>query len=336
MAGAIIAIDQDRPSGSSPGSAGVARNDLWVNRAIHPRCTTSGNTAFAWVFLDKPPGSAASIANGDQISCDFTPDLPGSYRLQLTTNAGGPGNVQVLIAGVTNDVSGNPVGRSWLIPALGESVGEDNFAGNTRGWDKNIVFILTDILNYIQSGGGAGALVLSGDTHGPAGSTITDRLRGATVPASPLLADVFRALIVSAAGAYSLEDANIATTIQTLLDWTKPFPTKTIKRIDAPIGGAHEVTSMRITLPDVGTHDIELIALAFNGGNSMSIKRSRTYYRSGGAPTELGTADPPIVRGVGGYAADIVIANTNDVSVNVTGDINTTWYLTMQVTQGVG
>lgn len=144
MPGAIIAIDQDQGSPSF-GSPGVARNDLWLNRLTTIRSTASGNISYLWSLLDVPPGSAATLASATSQNATFTPDLVGSYRLQLITNGGGPGNVQILVAAVTKDHSGVVLDRGWRIPALGENVGENNFGGQLRGWDEAIRFILADL-----------------------------------------------------------------------------------------------------------------------------------------------------------------------------------------------
>jgi hypothetical protein len=160
LPGSVIALDQSRPSGTSFGSPGVARNDLWENRLITCRSTLSGNTSQLWTFIDIPPGSAAILSGASTANATYTPDLPGSYRIQLVTNGGGPGNVQVLIAGVRYDVTGTSVNRGWRVPALGEVKGEDNFSGQTRGWSESIEFILADLLSVIASLGGGGTTIL--------------------------------------------------------------------------------------------------------------------------------------------------------------------------------
>lgn len=144
MPGAIIAIDQDQGS-PSYGTPGVARNDLWQSRLVTARSTASGNTSYLWSFLDIPPGSAATLATPTAQNATWTPDLPGSYRLQLTTNGGGPGNVQVLVAAVTKDTAGTLINRGWRVPALGETALENNFSGQTRSWDEALRFIFNDI-----------------------------------------------------------------------------------------------------------------------------------------------------------------------------------------------
>jgi hypothetical protein len=63
----------------------------------------------------------------------------------LTTNGGGPGNVQVLICAVTKDSSGVALQRSWILPAYGEEAGEANWDGNESGWASAINTILEDV-----------------------------------------------------------------------------------------------------------------------------------------------------------------------------------------------
>lgn len=166
MAGAIIAFDQTRP-GIQPlpgprrrrrpprppgppivsyGSPGIARDDLWLNRAVICRSTEPDNISFLWEFLDVPPGSAAQLVDATTATASFTPDLPGSYRVQLTTNGGGPGNVQVLIAAVMID-SGHLLNRGWRVPAFGEVGPEANFEGQLRGWAAVWERIFADLLD---------------------------------------------------------------------------------------------------------------------------------------------------------------------------------------------
>lgn len=152
MPGAIIAIDQDRPGPTvSTGTAGVARKDLWVGQVVNPRNTTTGNTNPQWTLLDKPFGSAATLSGATTNTCSFTPDLPGSYRLQLVVNGGGPGNSHIIIAACTYDVAGVLVERGWRLPALYEGPNENNFGGQTRGWDEAWQVIKTDLLAVLTA-----------------------------------------------------------------------------------------------------------------------------------------------------------------------------------------
>jgi len=158
MPGALIVIDQDRPSGTSFGSPGLARNDLWLSRIVRPRCGISGNTSFLWSLLAIPPTSTVTLNNPTTATPDFDPDVSGNYRLQLVTNGGGPGNVQILVCSVRHDVNGVLASRGWALPAFGETSAEDNFGGQTRGYAQAFEFILTDILNILNTPPPAGTV----------------------------------------------------------------------------------------------------------------------------------------------------------------------------------
>lgn len=147
---AQIAIDQDRPGPStSYGTPGQARDDLWLGHTIHPRSVATAGT-YAWVLLDKPPGSTAVVSNASSQTCALTPDEAGSYRLELSVDGGGLGNVVRIIAACTLDSAGDLVHHGWRIPAVGELPEESNFSGtNTRGWDE----ALRNIFDYLDTVG---------------------------------------------------------------------------------------------------------------------------------------------------------------------------------------
>lgn len=150
MPGAIIAFDQDWGTVSS-GSPGVARNDGRLSRLVTARSTVSGNSTYEWSLLDKPPGSAVTLTGEDTANCTFTPDLPGTYRMQLVTNGGGPGNVQILVFAVRYDTNGILIRRGWRMPAFGESSSENNFGGQTRGWAEAWEYVMGDIRAALES-----------------------------------------------------------------------------------------------------------------------------------------------------------------------------------------
>lgn len=143
MSGAVIVIDQ--LSGAGAGTPGVARDDLWLMQEVTLRCGTSGNSSYLWSLLSVPAGSAATLDAPEQHTCRFVPDLVGTYRVRLITNGGGPGNIQVLVIRVRFDSAGEVVRRGWAYPAVGETVGENNFEGNDRSWAKAIEDIFEDI-----------------------------------------------------------------------------------------------------------------------------------------------------------------------------------------------
>jgi len=148
MPGAQIAIDQDRPGPTvSAGTPGYARNDLWLNRVVRPRSVNT-HGSYLWTLLDKPPGSTAVITSSSAQTCAFTPDIAGSYRIQLIVSGGGLGNTQILVAACTLDTNGVEVNNGWRLPALGEEPEEVNFAGQTRGWAEAIEKIIGDIASF--------------------------------------------------------------------------------------------------------------------------------------------------------------------------------------------
>lgn len=190
MPGAIIAIDQDRPGGSTSfGTPGVARNDLWQNRTIRPRSSQSGNLSQQWTLLSAPSGSTAVINNDTSVACNFDPDLPGTYRIQLTTNGGGTGNIQILVARVRFDTNGALTNRGYALPAIGEVPPEANYptgaepSGNTRGWDEPWEFILADLLAFITGGGGG--FTAGGDLDGDNVTQTVIGFQGRAASATP-------------------------------------------------------------------------------------------------------------------------------------------------------
>ena len=125
MPGASIAFNQ--AANTIPyGTPGVARDDIWQGQPVVCHSALSGNTSTAWSFLDVPPGSGAVLIGANTVSATFTPDLPGTYRIQLITNGGGLGNVMILVIRVRYDGGGGLLGAGLCLPAFGERVGEDN------------------------------------------------------------------------------------------------------------------------------------------------------------------------------------------------------------------
>jgi len=145
----------DQPGGAGAGTPGEARNDLWQSTQVDLTCTTIEAT-YLWEFMPDgiPVGSVAVINNSTSATADFTPDLPGSYRVRLTTNGGGPGNVTIKIAAVTADSGGTPIFDGIRDPAFDERPPENNFGGQTRGTAPDYKALL-DYTASLPRGAGA-------------------------------------------------------------------------------------------------------------------------------------------------------------------------------------
>ncbi len=84
MSTALIVINQ---SGKSAGIPGVSRDDLSVGYVV--TLTNNNNTdvtTWLWEFISKPSTSSATINNSTTSASTFTPDVVGSYLIQLTVN----------------------------------------------------------------------------------------------------------------------------------------------------------------------------------------------------------------------------------------------------------
>lgn len=116
------------------GSAGVSRQDLVLGQQVTlTNSNDSGVRSWRWVMKDRPTGSAASIASPLSATAAFTPDVAGSYLVELTIDEGREGQVDTRIAAVRETVHGQLI--RW--PAAGED-NEANWeiggSPNTRGW----------------------------------------------------------------------------------------------------------------------------------------------------------------------------------------------------------
>lgn len=152
MPGAVIVADQARPGPSiSYGTPGVARNDLWVGWLIQLHDGAGGNAQWNWTLLAAPTGSAAQLSGDTTATPTFTPDLPGTYRIMLITQGGGPGNIQILVLRVRYDIGGVLVYRGWALPAFGEQDGESNYNGNAIAWAEPLEFIFADINDTLDT-----------------------------------------------------------------------------------------------------------------------------------------------------------------------------------------
>lgn len=150
MVTANIIINQ---IGRPPGLPGQSRDDLVLGVSVAlSNENNSGVNAWNWRLLAKPQGSTAGLDTPLAATCAFTPDLAGSYLVQLLLN------------GVAQATAVAAVKTAYLglrVPASGET-------HELGGWEQAIQTLTQQLEDGIQAGGGGGAgeiLVFADDTE---------------------------------------------------------------------------------------------------------------------------------------------------------------------------
>lgn len=127
---ASIVITQQSVSGAP----GVSRQDLVLGQPVTlTNSNDNGVRSWRWVMKDRPTGSSATLNSPLSATVTFTPDVPGSYLVELTVDDGRNGQVDTRIAAVLETINGSDV--RW--PASGEDNEANwNIGGspNERGW----------------------------------------------------------------------------------------------------------------------------------------------------------------------------------------------------------
>lgn len=131
MAAASIQIAQS----GALGAPGLSRKDLVLAQPVTlSNASNAGVRAWRWTMVDRPTGSTAVLSNPLAAQATFTPDVAGSYLIQLTVNEGRSGEVQRRIAAVLDE-------DGFRYPAAGED-DEANWDSNARGWWPDLEAIL--------------------------------------------------------------------------------------------------------------------------------------------------------------------------------------------------
>jgi len=134
-------ITFDQPLGAGPGVAGKARNDIWLGQVVDMTSSGTGTT-YLWELLNAPRLSEATISNPTAATASITPDVVGTYRIQLTTDD----DVVVKVIRARYDSVGAAADRGWALPAVDEEGGESDYGVNDRAWSEVWEAIVEDLL----------------------------------------------------------------------------------------------------------------------------------------------------------------------------------------------
>lgn len=127
------------------GAAGVSRDDLVVDEEVTlENADDTGARTWRWRLVDRPPTSSAVIAAPTAPSATFTPDVPGSYLVELAIDEGQAGQVDRRVCAVREDLFGTLV----RVPAAGED-NEANWDSNGRGWTPDVELWLRTLAEAI-------------------------------------------------------------------------------------------------------------------------------------------------------------------------------------------
>lgn len=106
-----------------------SREDLTIGSPVSlTNSDNTGATTWAWTFISKPPNSAATISGATTATASFTPDIVGSYLIQLTVSDGVLNYVDKKIGAVKTANFG------IRIPAASE---QTEFS-TTNGWSEAV------------------------------------------------------------------------------------------------------------------------------------------------------------------------------------------------------
>lgn len=114
MAQARIRIDQAGHPTSPIGVPGASRDDLILGLQVALRNQDdTGVRSWRWSLKDRPTTSLATLSNTTAAVPTFTPDVPGTYRVELIVNEGRKGEKDIQFAAVRN-------AQGLRMPAAGE------------------------------------------------------------------------------------------------------------------------------------------------------------------------------------------------------------------------
>ncbi len=157
MAEAKIVIIQDLV----PSIPGRSRDDIVAGSSVRlENADDAGVRGWRWRMVSRPTGSAAVLNNTVIAKPTFTPDVEGSYLVELTVNGGADGEVARSIVAVRN--AGVVVGADTFVTRYlaAEENTEANWlidgTPNTTGWWEDMDRWMRLLLAVANAGGGGG------------------------------------------------------------------------------------------------------------------------------------------------------------------------------------
>ena len=169
MSSAQITIEQS----GVRGAAGKSRDDLIVGDVVKLRnANDDGVTSWRWK-LTAPKGSAATLSNVVAAAPEFTPDVPGTYVVELSVDQGATGQRDTRLAAVRNpaittalfgDIETRFLGvkesdeANWVVDfggAVGSKTNDTGYWEDLDRWFR----LLLDV--SISGGGGSGEPVIN-------------------------------------------------------------------------------------------------------------------------------------------------------------------------------
>lgn len=144
----------NQPTGAGSGVLGRSRTGLWRGQAIN--IIAQNGVKWIWEVLYAPPDSAL-VLGGETFTntLTFTPDVRGTWRIQLTIDDGAAS--VVFLVSVSKNESGVNLYRGWRQFAFAERAGEANFTGVAKGNQPELDDIFKEIATSLDAGGGGGS-----------------------------------------------------------------------------------------------------------------------------------------------------------------------------------
>ncbi len=144
--------------GASDPDAGLALIGVLTTAVVVTNGNDAGVVYWMWRVIDVPPGSAVATGvwtEGGTSSISFSPDVRGSYLIELIVRDGGANQARDVRAFAVLETTGR------LIPPFAAGADALNFGGQERGWatylEEYLHQVDSTVLNVLDEGVSAGS-----------------------------------------------------------------------------------------------------------------------------------------------------------------------------------